>query len=94
MDMLVAPNVDVVADSFDRGYDAGFNAGVGAPSVSQYEQAYKRLRYLVSCAYADLIADGVTEDSPIVHDVIEHVLKVVDGVLPARDYANWDEGGH
>lgn len=92
MDKLIVPNVDLVADSFDRGYEAGFKAGVEMPVEDQYHNAYARVRYLISCAYADMVMDGVTADSPVVHDVIEHVLKVVDGKLPVRDYANWDEG--
>jgi hypothetical protein len=89
MDMLVAPNVDVVADSFDRGYDAGFNAG-----VKSADDMRAHVRYLISCAYADLMVDGVTDGSPIVHDVIEHVLNVVDGKVPARDYAYWGSEVH
>jgi hypothetical protein len=86
---LVTPAVDEVADAFDRGHEVGFIAGLQGLAENEYVKAYKQLRYLVSCAYADMIVDGVTQESPVVHDIFEHLFGVLDGVKPVRDYKNW-----
>ena len=90
---LVAPELDQVADSFDRGYEAGFIAGLHAHEANEFERAFKAFRYLVSAGYADMIVDGVTQDSPVVHDVFEYLFEVLDGKRLTRDYANWKVEG-
>lgn len=86
---LVAPALDEIADAFDRGHEAGFIAGLQGAELDAYGKAYAEVRYLVSCAYADMIVDGVTQESPIVHDTFDYLFKVLDGLKPVRDYKNW-----
>ena len=86
---LIIPALDEVADSFDRGYETGFIAGLQAHEANEFERAFKAFRYLVSAGYADMIVDGVTQDSPVVHDVFEYLFEVLDGKRPTRDYVNW-----
>ena len=86
---LIVPALDEVADSFDRGYEAGFIAGLQAHESNEFDRAFKAFRYLISSGYADMIVDGVTQDSPVVHDVFEYLFEVLDGKRPTRDYANW-----
>ncbi len=86
---LIVPALDQVADSFDRGYEAGFIAGLHGHEDAEFRKAFVQARYLISSAYADMIVDGITQDSPVVHDVFEYLFEVLDGKRPTRDYANW-----
>lgn len=86
---LIAPALDDVADAFDRGHEIGFLAGLQGAELDAYEKAYAEVRYLISSAYADMIVDGVTQESPIVHDTFDYLFKVLDGLKLTRDYKNW-----
>lgn len=90
---LVAPALDEVADAFDRGHEVGFATGLQGHDDAQFRKAYAEVRYLISCAYADMIVDGVTQESPIVHDTFDYLFKVLDGIKQTRDYKNWKPEG-
>lgn len=89
--VYVLPDVDKEAEAFDRGYEAGFLVGLKGSEDAGKEQGFIDARYLVSCAYTELIMDGVTQDNPIVHDVFEYLFKVLDGELLVRDFKNLKE---
>jgi hypothetical protein len=86
---LIAPALDEIADAFDRGHEVGFIAGLQGAEHDAFAKAYAEVRYLISSAYADMIVDGVTQESPIVHDTFDYLFKVLDGVKQTRDYKNW-----
>lgn len=86
---LVAPNVDVVVDAFNLGYELGFNVALERSD----ELGLMEARYIVTAVYADMVSDGVTLESPVVHDVFEYVLKVLSGDQGYRDYRNWKVEG-
>lgn len=85
---LVAPNVDEVAEAFERGNEAGFLAGLKASEDHGKQVGFSDARELVAYAYTTLIIDGLTQDHPIIHDVFEFVFKVMDGEIPVPDYKN------
>lgn len=89
VDEVQPPEFDGEAESFDRGYEAGFNVGLQASEDHGKDQGFSDARYLIACAYAEMILDGVTQCSPIVHDVFERLFAVLDGEAVVPDYMNW-----
>ena len=90
-EVLVAPPVDEVDEAFEAGHEKGFLAGLKASEDHGKELGFADARKLIACGYVSLIADGVTQDNPIVHDVFEFLFKVFDGEILVPDYAdpNW-----
>jgi hypothetical protein len=86
---MFVPEFDKEADAFDRGNEVGFLAGLQASEEHGKDQGFSHARYLIACAYAEMILDGVTQSSPIVHDVFERLFAVLDGEAVVPDYMNW-----